>query len=292
MPRRGARPARRGAPRAGRAAERGRERLDRLLVERGLARSRERAQALVMSGAVSVDGVIVPKAGTTVSRAAALVVRAPDHPYVGRGGVKLAGGLDRLGVDPAGLVVLDIGASTGGFTDCLLRRGAARVYALDVGHGLLDWSLRRDPRVVVLEGRNARHLAPGDLPGPADLAVIDVSFISLRRILPVLPPLLRPGAPLVALVKPQFEVGRGQVGPGGIVRDPAQHLAALRAVAEAAAGAGLAVAGACPSPIRGVEGNREFFLLLEPAAGRRDPAATGRMLEEAVHDEDARRPAD
>jgi 23S rRNA (cytidine1920-2'-O)/16S rRNA (cytidine1409-2'-O)-methyltransferase len=195
-----------------------------------------------------------------VSPDAALAVLAPDHPYVGRGGVKLEGALSALRVDPGARAVLDIGASTGGFTDCLLKRGARRVYALDVGRGLLDWSLRNDPRVTVLEGRNARYLSAGDLPEPVELAVIDVSFISLRLILPPLPPLLAPGADVLALVKPQFEVGRGEIGRGGIVRDPEKHLMALRTVAASALSTGFAIRGACASPIQGAEGNREFFL--------------------------------
>jgi 23S rRNA (cytidine1920-2'-O)/16S rRNA (cytidine1409-2'-O)-methyltransferase len=238
----------------------GRIRLDQLMVLRGLARSRERARALLMSGAVRIDGRPAGKAGTMVAADAGVAVVEPDHPYVGRGGLKLAGALDRLGVVAAGRVVLDIGSSTGGFTDCLLRRGARRIYAVDVGVGQLDWSLRNDPRVVVLEGRNARYLEAADLPGPADLAVVDVSFISLRLIVPVLPPLLLDDGEALLLVKPQFEVGRREVGAGGIVRDPEKHLSALRAVAAAAGGCGFRVAAGCPAPIRGAEGNQEYFL--------------------------------
>ena len=237
-----------------------RERLDQLLVSRGLARSRERAQALILSGVVRVGDRAADKAGTLVPQEAEVTITAPDHPFVGRGGVKLEGALTVLGIDPAGRVALDVGASTGGFTDCLLRRGVLKVYALDVGRGQLDWTLRRDPRVIVLEGRNARYLGPEDLPERVGLAVADVSFISLRLILPVLPPHLGPGADLLALVKPQFEVGRDQVGRGGIVSDRRLHEKALRAVAAAGAAAGLALKGGCPSPITGAEGNREFFL--------------------------------
>jgi len=244
------------------------ERLDRLLVDRGLAKSRERAQALVLAGRVRVDGRPAAKPGVSIPLDAAIEVIAPDHPYVGRGGLKLEGALERLGVDPGGRVALDIGASTGGFTDCLLRRGAASVVALDVGAGQLDWGLRNDPRVTVREGVNARLLAPADLPGPFDLVVIDVSFISLRLILPVVPPRLSPQGDVLALVKPQFEVGRDDVGRGGIVRDPRLHRAALESVAAAARAAGLGVAGGCPSPITGAEGNREFFLHL--VTGGRD----------------------
>jgi 23S rRNA (cytidine1920-2'-O)/16S rRNA (cytidine1409-2'-O)-methyltransferase len=252
-----------------------RERLDTLLVARGLAPSRERARALVLAGRVRVGGAAAAKAGALVPPDAALAVEGPDHPFVGRGGVKLDGALVRLGLDPGGIVVLDVGASTGGFTDCLLKRGARRVYALDVGRGQLDWSLRRDPRVVVLEGRNARHLAPGDLPEKVALAVVDVSFISLRLVLPALRPLLLPGGSVVALVKPQFEVGRRDVGRGGIVRDPALHRRAVLGVAEAAAALGYGLLSGCPSPLPGAEGNREFFLALSErtAAGNPDPAA-------------------
>jgi len=260
-----------------------RERLDRILVARGLAKSRERAQALLLSGVVRVDGRPAGKAGSMVPETAAVTVAAPDHPYVSRGGVKLAGALDAFRLDPAGRVALDVGASTGGFTDCLLRRGAARVYALDVGEGQLDWSLRRDPRVVVLEGRNARYLGPGGLPERVGLAVVDVSFISLRLILPALPPLLGEGAEVLALVKPQFEVGRGEVGPGGVVRDAAKHQGSLEAVAAAAMAAGFGVLDACASPLPGAEGNREFFLRLAPGAAGRSGADLTRLLGGIVH---------
>jgi 23S rRNA (cytidine1920-2'-O)/16S rRNA (cytidine1409-2'-O)-methyltransferase len=261
-----------------------RERLDRLLVARGLAPSRERAQALIMAGAVRVDGRPSGKPGTLVAPESQVEITGADHPFVGRGGVKLDGALNALRVEVQGRTALDIGASTGGFTDCLLKRGAARVYALDVGRGLLDWSLRRDPRVVPLEGRNARYLVPGDLPGPVDLAVADVSFISLRLILAPLPAVLGPGADVVALVKPQFEVGKGEVGKGGIVRDPGKHLSALRSVVSAASALGFGVRGACPSPITGAEGNREFFLHLAPSpSGCLDGDALDRAIEEGVH---------
>jgi 23S rRNA (cytidine1920-2'-O)/16S rRNA (cytidine1409-2'-O)-methyltransferase len=251
-----------------------RERLDTLLVAKGLAPSRERARALVLAGRVHVTGVPAAKAGALLPPDADIVVEGPDHPFVGRGGVKLHGALDRLGIDPAGLTVLDVGASTGGFTDCLLQRGAVRVYALDVGRGQLDWRLRRDPRVVVMEGRNARHLAPGDLPEPVSLAVVDVSFISLRLVLPALRPLLAPDGRVLALVKPQFEVGRRDVGRGGIVRDPALHRRAVATVAAAARDMGYGLVSGCPSPLPGAEGNREFFLALSgsASAGNPDPA--------------------
>jgi 23S rRNA (cytidine1920-2'-O)/16S rRNA (cytidine1409-2'-O)-methyltransferase len=261
-----------------------RERLDRLLVARGLAPSRERAQALIMAGVVRVDGRLSGKPGSLVGPEARLELEGADHPFVGRGGVKLDGALTALHVEVHGRTALDIGASTGGFTDCLLKRGATRVFALDVGRGLLDWSLRRDSRVVLIEGRNARYLLPGDLPGPVDLAVADVSFISLRLVLAPLPPVLVPGADVVALAKPQFEVGKGEVGKGGIVRDPGKHLSALRSVASSASALGFGVRGACPSPITGAEGNREFFLHLSLSLSECTGGdALERLLGEVVH---------
>lgn len=249
-----------------------RVRLDQLMVSRGLARSRERARALLMSGVVRLDGRPAGKPGSTVSVDAELSLIEPDHPYVGRGGVKLAGALDRLSVDATDRVVLDIGASTGGFTDCLLRRGARRIYALDVGVGQLDWSLRNDPRVVPIEGKNARYLQPDDLPERVDLIVVDVSFISLRLILPVLPALLAEQGEALLLVKPQFEVGRREVGQGGIVRDPGKHRAVLHSIAGASGEHGFRVAGGCAAPIRGAEGNQEFFLHLHRGAAISAPA--------------------
>ncbi len=240
-------------------------RLDVLLTERGLAPTRERARAIILAGQVTVDGQVVSKAGTSVAAAAHVELLQPDHPYVGRGGLKLAHALDVFGVAVEGREALDIGASTGGFTDVLLRRGAVRVVALDVGHGQLDWRIRNDPRVLVIEGKNARYLAPGDIPSPVDLVVVDVSFISLAHILPQVPPLLRPGADVVALVKPQFEAGRDEVGKKGIVRDPDVHERVIAGVTEAAGRAGLARVGLTPSPVRGAEGNQEFLLHLRAA---------------------------
>ena len=240
-----------------------RVRVDQLVVERGLAPSRERARALILAGQVSVDGRVVDKAGAQVSPEADLALTAPDHPYVGRGGLKLAHALDTFGIAVEGRDALDIGASTGGFTDVLLQRGAARVVALDVGHGQFDWTLRNDPRVVVIEHFNARHLRAEDLPGPMDFVCIDVSFISLRRILPVVPPLLRPGADVVALVKPQFEAGRAEVRDG-VIRDEAVRQRVLEEIRGAAAAVGLTPAAATPSPITGQKGNVEFLLHLRP----------------------------
>jgi 23S rRNA (cytidine1920-2'-O)/16S rRNA (cytidine1409-2'-O)-methyltransferase len=241
-------------------------RLDVLLTERGLAPSRERARAIILAGQVTVDGGVVSKAGTAVGAAARVELVQPDHPYVGRGGLKLAHAIDVFGVVVVGREALDIGASTGGFTDVLLRRGAARVVALDVGHGQFDWGLRNDPRVVVMEGRNARYLAPADLPAPVDVVVIDVSFISLTHILPQVPPLLRGGADVIALVKPQFEAGRDEVGKKGIVRDPDVHERVLARVTEAAVRVGLARMAMTPSPVTGAEGNQEFLLHLRAAS--------------------------
>ena len=238
-----------------------RVRLDQLVLDRGLAPSRERARALILAGQVLVGGQPATKAGTAVDVAADVTLLAPDHPYVGRGGLKLAHALDTFGIQVEGRQALDIGASTGGFTDVMLQRGAVRVVALDVGHNQIDWKLRSDPRVVVIEGFNARHLQPADVPGPVDLVTIDVSFISLRQILPVVPPLLRPGADVVALVKPQFEAGRGE-GRKGIIHDAAVHARVLEEVSAAAAGVGLTPAGSTPSPITGQKGNVEFLLHL------------------------------
>jgi len=220
---------------------------------------------LVIAGVVFVDGRPAQKAGTPVAEDAELTVRQPDHPYVGRGGVKLAHALDVFTIAIAGREALDIGASTGGFTDVLLRRGATRVVAYDVGHGQLDWGLRNDPRVVVIEKANARTLEISDLPAPVDIVTIDVSFISLRHIFPRVPALLRPGADVVALVKPQFEAGRGEVGKKGVVRDPAVQERVVRDATQSAAEVGLARVAMTESPITGDTGNREFFLHLRGA---------------------------
>jgi 23S rRNA (cytidine1920-2'-O)/16S rRNA (cytidine1409-2'-O)-methyltransferase len=236
-----------------------------VLVDRGLVASRERARALILAGQVKVDGRIVSKAGAPVGAGAIVELIAPDHPYVGRGGVKLAHALDVFGVDPTGRRALDVGASTGGFTDVLLRRGASSVIALDVGHNQLDWKLRTDPRVIVREGVNARALASSDVPHAVTIVTIDVAFISLRHILPALPPFLEPAADVIALVKPQFEAGRGEVGKGGIVSDPAVHDAVIAQVTAAAAAVGLSRIAMSPSAITGATGNQEFFLHLRSA---------------------------
>lgn len=231
------------------------------MFERGLAESRERARALILAGRVRVDGRPADKPGAAVPEDARVEVLAP-LPFVSRGGLKLRAALEAFGVRPAGRVVLDVGASTGGFTDCLLQAGAARVYAVDVGYGQLDPRLRRDPRVVVLERTNIRNLGRNALVPAPDLATIDVSFISLGLVLPVVATLLDPPREVVALVKPQFEVGKGQVGKGGVVRDPAKHRAVLLRVGAAAGAAGLGPRAVIPSPILGPKGNREFLVHL------------------------------
>ncbi len=241
----------------------GRQRLDRLLARRGLFASREQARRAVMAGLVEVDGRRVDKPGTPVADDAELRVSEPERSFASRGGLKLAAALDRLGVDPAGRICLDVGASTGGFTDCLLQRGARRVYALDVGYGQLDDRLRRDPRVVVMDRVNARHLAADALPEEVSLVTVDVSFISLLKVVPALLPHLAPGGLLLALVKPQFEAGREQVGKGGVVRDEAVRRVVIAGVAEQLAALGLELEDIVDSPVHGARGNREAFALLE-----------------------------
>lgn len=233
-----------------------RRRLDQELLARGLAPSRERAQALVLGGAVRLDGEPVTRPSTPVAESAEITVRAGPE-YVGRGAEKLAAALDAFALDPRGRVCLDVGASTGGFTDVLLRRGAARVYAVDVGRGQLAWTLRQDPRVIVMEGTNVRDLR--DLPERCELVVADVSFISLLTALPPVLPFLRDGGDAVALVKPQFEVGPARVGKGGVVRDVAARADAVLAVVEGLARHGLGVRGIARSALRGREGNVEIF---------------------------------
>ena len=257
-------------------------RLDVLLVERGLAPTREKAQALVMAGRVRVEGAPARKPGTAVGMDAEVEV-LPGPAHVGRGAVKLEGALDVFAIDPAGRIAVDVGASTGGFTETLLARGAQRVYAVDVGRGQLHESLAKDPRVVVVDRVNARSLTVLHVPEPCGIATADVSFISVRKVLSPLRAVLAPDADAVVLVKPQFEVGRGQVGRGGIVKDPGLHALALRTVADAAvADSGYAVRGACASPIAGTEGNREFFLHLRPGGDGMSGADLAAAVERAV----------
>ena len=240
----------------------GKERLDKLLVERGLAPSRERARALIMAGLVVVDDHAVEKAGTPVPADAIIRLKGEDIPYVSRGGLKLEKALDAFGIDVSGLTLLDVGASTGGFTDCLLQRGARLVYAVDVGYGQLAWKLRTDARVVSLEKTNIRYLEPARLATVPDMAVIDASFISLDKVLPNTLRLIKDGGEIVALIKPQFEVGRGEVGKGGVVRDEKKHAAVIAAIRELAVTLGLEVLGVVESPILGPKGNREFLIHL------------------------------
>ncbi len=233
-------------------------RLDQLVVERGLAESRERAQALILAGQVIVNGQKISKPGHSIADDARIEV-LERMPYVSRGGFKLVAALDHFSIDVTGWTCLDVGASTGGFTDCLLQRGAKNVWAIDVGHGQFDWKLRNDPRVVVQEGVNARYLSAADYPIKFDLAVCDASFISTTMLVPAIVPLLAPPRRLIVLVKPQFEVGRADIGKGGIVRSPELHDAACARVRNAVEAQGLDSA-IIPSPILGTEGNREFLL--------------------------------
>lgn len=243
-----------------------RQRADAALVEQDLAESRARAQALIMAGLVFSGETRIDKPGQLLAADAALEVRGRDHPWASRGGLKLAKALDHFAFDPAGLVCLDIGASTGGFTDVLLDHGAAKVYAVDVGKGQLAWKLRGDARVVVLEGVNARHLSRAEIPDPVGLLVCDASFIGLETVLPASMALTAPGARLVALIKPQFEVGKGRVGKGGVVRDTALHDEVCVRIAGWFAGQpGWRVIGVTESPILGPKGNKEFLIAAEKA---------------------------
>jgi len=237
-----------------------RARIDKLLVDRGLVTSRERARRLVMSGDVWVAQQRVDKPGTLVAPDAPLEIRGADIPFVSRGGLKLDGALSHWQIDVRGMIAVDIGASTGGFTDCLLQRGARRVFAIDVGYGQFAWKLRQDPRVTLFERANIRGFAPAQLPELAGIAVIDVSFISLRLVLPTAINLLHQGGMILALVKPQFEVGKGEVGKGGVVRDPEQHQAVVEMIRQYGLDKGLECRGDYLSPILGPKGNREFFL--------------------------------
>jgi 23S rRNA (cytidine1920-2'-O)/16S rRNA (cytidine1409-2'-O)-methyltransferase len=237
-----------------------RQRLDRLLAERGLAPSRQRAAALIIEGKVRVDGQRARKAGQTVAPDARVEVLEEHEAYVSRGGIKLAGALDFFCLSVAGLVAMDVGASTGGFTDCLLQRGVRRVYAVDVGYGQLAWKLRQDQRVVAIERTNVRYLTREEVPEPVDLATIDTSFISLTKVIPRVVEFLKEGGRLLALIKPQFEVGRGLVGKGGVVREPGLHQRVVSELECFCRDQGLAVEGVTESPLLGPKGNREFFL--------------------------------
>jgi 23S rRNA (cytidine1920-2'-O)/16S rRNA (cytidine1409-2'-O)-methyltransferase len=240
-------------------------RIDKAVVERGLAPSRERAQALIAEGKVYVNDFPVTKAAAMVEQSASIKLKGEDIPYVSRGGLKLKGALDHFGISCADKVAMDIGASTGGFTDCLLQEGARRVYAVDVGYGQFDWKLRNDPRVVLMERTNIRNLPRDTVEEPVELAVIDVSFISLRLVMPRVREFLAPGGEVVALIKPQFEVGKGEVGKGGIVRESEKREAAVRDVREAMEALGLVTIGVMESPITGQKGNIEYLIYLKGA---------------------------
>jgi 23S rRNA (cytidine1920-2'-O)/16S rRNA (cytidine1409-2'-O)-methyltransferase len=243
------------------------DRIDKILVDRGLTQSRERARALIMAGQVVVADHVAEKPGQMVPVAAEVRLKGELLPFVSRGGLKLKKALDEFNIDVTGLIVLDVGASTGGFTDCLLQRGAAKVIAVDVGHGQLAWKLRQDERVVNLEKTNIRYLTPDKLPHLPDLAVIDASFISLAKVLPATLILLKDEAAIIALIKPQFEVGRGEVGKGGVVRDAMKHREVITAISSVAENLGLKVRGVTESPILGPKGNREFLIFMVKVAG-------------------------
>jgi len=244
-------------------------RLDQLLVDRGLAVSRTRAQAIIIAGQIYSGEQRLDKPGVSVPEDIAIDVRGQDHPWVSRGGLKLVAGLAQFAIDPAGLTAIDVGSSTGGFTDVLLTHGAVKVFAVDVGHGQLAWKLRQDDRVVVMERTNARHLTAAMIPDAIDMVVCDASFIGLRTVLPAALALLRPGGRLVALIKPQFEVGKGQVGKGGVVRDPALHQAVCDTIRDwLEQELGWSVLGIIDSPILGPEGNHEFLIgAVKPEGG-------------------------
>ncbi|MDY0312240.1 MAG: TlyA family RNA methyltransferase [Desulfobacterales bacterium] len=244
------------------AASVSRVRLDQLVVDRQMAPSRQRARALIMAGKVMVEDRVCDKPGTRFAAEAVITLRGEDIPYVSRGGVKLAALLDALALGIQDWACLDVGASTGGFTDCLLQHGARRVYAVDVGYGQLAWKLRQDPRVIPIERTNIRYMADDTLPEAVDLVTIDASFISLRIVVPAVLRFVRPGGWILALIKPQFEVGRGQVGKGGVVRDPHQHQAVIDDLCFFFSGLGLTVRSVLPSPILGPKGNREFLAAL------------------------------
>ena len=235
-------------------------RLDKLLLARNLAESRQKAQALIAAGQVFVGGHMADKVGSQFPSDCQIEIKGNDCPYVSRGGYKIVAGLDHFQIDPSQFICADFGASTGGFTDCLLQRGAAKVYAIDVGYGQLAWKLRQDERVVVMERTNARHLVASDIPEPIDLIVIDASFISLELLLKPAQTFLKPGGGILALIKPQFEVGRGQVGKGGVVKDPALHESAIEKIKQYGTANGLTCHGVAPSPLLGPKGNREFLI--------------------------------
>jgi 23S rRNA (cytidine1920-2'-O)/16S rRNA (cytidine1409-2'-O)-methyltransferase len=244
------------------------ERLDKLLVAKGFVQSRERARALIMAGKVAVEGEMIDKPGAQINVEAHLQLRGKDSPYVSRGGEKLEGVLKTLGIDPKGMVVMDVGASTGGFTDCVLQKGAQKVYAIDVGYGQLAWKLQRDPRVINLERRNIRYLQREEVQDKTDLILIDTSFISIEKFLPSLLGFLKEGGSILGLIKPQFEVGKGEVGKGGVVRDGALHQKVMDRISKFSRELGLKVLGVTESPLLGPKGNKEFFIYLKKEDGK------------------------
>jgi 23S rRNA (cytidine1920-2'-O)/16S rRNA (cytidine1409-2'-O)-methyltransferase len=239
------------------------ERIDRLLTEKGIVQSRERAKALIMEGRVFVDGTVVGKPGEEVNPDADIRLRKEETTYVSRGGKKLKGAIEAFGVDPTGTVVMDVGASTGGFTDCILQEGARKVYAVDVGYGQLAWKLQKDPRVINLERKNIRYLKREEVEGEVDLILIDTSFISIEKFLPHLLEFLKKGGMLLGLIKPQFEVGKGEVGKGGVVREAALHQKVIHRITGLCQSLGLKVLGVIESPLLGPKGNKEFFIYLQ-----------------------------
>jgi 23S rRNA (cytidine1920-2'-O)/16S rRNA (cytidine1409-2'-O)-methyltransferase len=245
-----------------------RERFDKLLVEKGMVPSRERARALIMAGKVAVEGKRIDKPGSQIDVDARLQLQGGNSSYVSRGGEKMEGALKAFGIDPKGMVVMDVGASTGGFTDCILQKGAEKIYAVDVGYGQLAWKLRQDARVVNLERRNIRYLRREEVEEEIDLILIDTSFISIEKFLPHLLGFLKGGGALLSLIKPQFEVGKGEVGKGGVVRDRALHEKVMDRISNFSRGLGLKVLGVTESPLLGPKGNKEFFIYLKKENGK------------------------
>jgi 23S rRNA (cytidine1920-2'-O)/16S rRNA (cytidine1409-2'-O)-methyltransferase len=246
----------------------GKERIDKLMIEKGIVESRERARSLIMQGRVIVEGRRIEKPGTRVDVEAEFQLRGGDTPYVSRGGIKLEGALNAFGFNPSGMVVMDVGASTGGFTDCVLQKGARKVYAVDVGYGQLAWKLQQDPRVVNLERKNIRYLHREEVEEVVDLILIDTSFISIEKFLPHLLGFLRRGGDIISLIKPQFEVGKGEVGKGGVVKDPALHQRVIDRVSHFSRGLRLNVLRVIESSLLGPKGNKEFFIHLKKEDGQ------------------------
>jgi 23S rRNA (cytidine1920-2'-O)/16S rRNA (cytidine1409-2'-O)-methyltransferase len=251
------------SPRSGKVLNKIKRRLDLVLVDKGLATSRQRARALILAGKILVNKLPAAKAGTLISEADSIELKGGDIPYVSRGGLKLEGALNELSIDVDGCTCLDVGASTGGFSDCLLQNGAARVYAVDVGYGQLAWKLRQDPRVVTIERTNIRHMPFEMIPEAIDIATIDASFISLKIVVPAVAAFLKEGGFILALIKPQFEVGKDQVGKGGVVRDPKLHARVIEDLSSFFTGTGFGCENVIPSPLLGPKGNREFFIFLQ-----------------------------